>query len=178
MRYAGIIYDDTTAGPGLCLSFYVQGCPIQCEGCHNPHTWNFDGGYEFTPQVLDKIIEGINAQGVQRNFCVLGGEPLAPQNLFLTRLVVSTVRDKYPDIQIWLWSGYEMEQIMNDIEDPHMTQILSKVTGLVTGPFILAERDITLPMRGSRNQKIFIFDKKNNLWYNKENKIERFELNG
>ena len=177
MRYAGIIYDDTTAGPGLCLSFYTQGCPIHCEGCHNPQTWDFEGGYEFTPQVMDNIINGICAQGVQRDLCILGGEPLAAQNLFLTALVVSTVRAKYPDIKIWIWSGYEMEQLLKS-NNPHMRTILTSITGLVTGPFILAQRDITLPMRGSRNQKIFIFDKKNNLWYNKENGLEEYRLNG
>ena len=55
MRYAGIIYDDTAAAPGLCLSFYTQGCPIHCEGCHNPETWAEEGGYEFTTDTMDTI---------------------------------------------------------------------------------------------------------------------------
>lgn len=175
MRYAGIIYDDTTAGPGLCLSFYVQGCPIHCEGCHNPHTWDFEGGYEFTAHTMNQILKGLTAQGVQRDLCILGGEPLAPQNLFLTTLVISTVRDKLPDVRIWLWTGYSFKQLLES-SDPHMKTILTSINGLVTEPFILKERDITLPMRGSRNQKIFIFDKKNNLWYNQENEYEEFRI--
>lgn len=71
-----------------------------------------------------------------------------------------------------------MEQLLENKEDPHLQQILAKINGMVTGPFIIEQRDITLPMRGSKNQKIFIFDKKNNLWYNKENELEEYKLNG
>lgn len=124
---------------------------------------------------MNKIIDNISAQNIQRNFCVLGGEPLASENIFLTTLVVSNVREKYPDIQIWIWTGYEMEQLL-EFNNPHLKTIFNLITGLVTGPFIFSQRDITLPMRGSRNQKIFIFDKKNNLCYNKENETEEYQL--
>ena len=91
MRYAGIRYDDTTAAPGLCLTFFTQGCPIHCPGCHNPQTWDPDGGHEFTPEVLNRIVDGIVANGVMRNLCIMGGEPFAPYNVFLTHLVFKTV---------------------------------------------------------------------------------------
>ena len=70
-----------------------------------------------------------------------------------------------------------MEHLLKN-RSSHMSTILKQIDGLVTEPFILAQRDITLPMRGSRNQKIMIFDRKNNLWYNLYNKDERYELNG
>lgn len=178
MRYAGIIYDDTAAAPGLCLSFYVQGCPIHCHGCHNPETWDEGGGLEFTGQTIDNIISGINKNNITRSFAILGGEPLAPYNIFLTAMVISTVREHYPRIPIWVWTGYTMEEIMQNTSSSHMRLILSKADVLVTGPFILEERDITLKWRGSRNQKVYKLDKKQNLWFNIEKEEEQFKLNG
>jgi len=56
MRYAGIIYNDVCAAPGVCLSFFTQGCPIHCDGCHNKHTWSFTAGREFTEKTMDSIL--------------------------------------------------------------------------------------------------------------------------
>jgi anaerobic ribonucleoside-triphosphate reductase activating protein len=172
MRYAGIIYDDTAAAPGLCLSFYTQGCDQHCPGCHNPETWDFDGGHEFTAQTIDNIISGIKRNGLTRNFAVLGGEPLAPNNLFLTAMVVQTVRQAYPQIKIWIWSGYEMYEIMNAKSQPHLKLILQNIDTLVTGPYIQHLRDITLPYRGSSNQEVWTLDHDKNIWYNMYDKYE------
>ncbi len=170
MRYAGIIYDDTAAAPGLCLSFYTQGCPIQCPGCHNPGTWDPDGGHEFTAQTMDSILEGIKKNGIIRNFAILGGEPFAPFNQFLTAMVLQTVRQAYPAIQIWAWSGYTMEQLMDyAATHPHLALCIRNCDVIVAGPYEANKRDITLPYRGSTNQIIWYFDKKENIWYNKEN---------
>ena len=166
MRYAGIIYDDTAAAPGLCLSFYVQGCDIHCPGCHNPCTWDFDGGYEFTAETLDHIIAGIKKNNILRNFSVLGGEPLAKPNLFLTAMVIQEVRNAYPGIKIWLWSGYDMDTIMSNKNSPHLRLILQNINALVTGPFVQELRDITLPYRGSSNQEVWMLDHEKNIWYN------------
>ena len=68
MKYAGIIKNDVSAGNGVCVTFFVQGCPIRCPGCHNPETWDFDGGKKFTPNTINEIIDALNANGVQRNF--------------------------------------------------------------------------------------------------------------
>jgi anaerobic ribonucleoside-triphosphate reductase activating protein len=76
MRYAGIIKNDIAAGEGVNLTFFVQGCPFHCEGCHNPQTWAFDGGKEFTNDTLIEIINGLRANGVHRNLSIMGGEPL------------------------------------------------------------------------------------------------------
>lgn len=177
MRYAGIIYDDTAAAPGLCLSFYTQGCPLRCEGCHNPQTWDEEGGYEFTPETLEKIIKGISKNGVTRSFAVLGGEPLSPRNTFLTAMVVSTVRDRFPTTPIWVWSGYTMEEIAA-MGSPHLKTVLANTDALVTGPFVQELRDISLPYVGSSNQKVFLFDHEKKVWYNKENEEEEYKLNG
>ena len=92
MRYAGIIKNDVAAGEGVCVTFFAQGCDKHCFGCHNPETWDFDGGYEFTADTLDRIIKALKDNGVQRNFCIMGGEPLHPQNLFLTDLLITEVK--------------------------------------------------------------------------------------
>ena len=153
MRYAGIIKNDVAAGKGVCVTFFVQGCSQHCPGCHNPQTWDFNGGYEFTQDTMDNIIKALNANGVQRNFCVMGGEPLHPDNLFLTNLVISEVRKKYPDIKIYVWTGYLYEDLLAK-QEKLLQNIFSNIDVLIDGPFIKEQRDITLPMRGSKNQRI------------------------
>lgn len=155
MKYAGIIKNDFAAAPGVCLTFFVQGCPIKCPGCQNPETWDFDGGKEFNTEVLDKIEEGILANGLQRTLCIMGGEPLCQENLFLTTMVITEMKKRIPDLKIWIWSGYDYEIIQKEINsNPKIEYILNEVNGLVTGPYIESLKDITLPMRGSSNQKI------------------------
>lgn len=153
MRYAGIIKNDVAAGQGVCVTFFVQGCDTHCPGCHNPQTWDFDGGYEFTQDTMNKIIEALHANGVQRNFCIMGGEPLHPCNQFLTNLVIEEVRKKYPNIKIYLWTGYLYEDLLVK-QEKILQNILQNIDVLVDGPYIKEERDITLAMRGSKNQRI------------------------
>jgi anaerobic ribonucleoside-triphosphate reductase activating protein len=64
MRYAGIIKNDISAAPGVCVSFFTQGCPFKYVGRHNPQTWDFNGGYEFTQDTMDRIIAALHANGV------------------------------------------------------------------------------------------------------------------
>lgn len=64
MRYSGIIFNDISAAPGLCVTLFTQGCPHRCPGCHNPETWSFDGGKEFTLDTMEEIINGLKAQGI------------------------------------------------------------------------------------------------------------------
>ena len=155
MKYAGIIKNDFAAAPGVCLTFFVQGCPIKCPGCQNPETWDFDGGKEFNTEVLDKIEEGILANGLQRTLCIMGGEPLCQENLFLTTMIVTEMKKRIPDLKIWIWSGYDYEVIQKEItSNPKLEYILNEINGLVAGPYIESLKDITLPMRGSSNQEI------------------------
>lgn len=64
MRYAGLIKNDVSAGAGVCVSFFTQGCPIKCYGCHNPEAQDFEGGMEFTNEILDEIISSLTANGI------------------------------------------------------------------------------------------------------------------
>lgn len=157
MRWAGIIKNDVAAGPGVCVSVFVQGCPIQCPGCHNKETWTFDGGKEFTADDLNMIIDALQANGVHRNLCIMGGEPLCQENSFLTLLIIKTVKEKLPDTKIYIWTGYMLEQLEAQ-HDNRIQQIFELSDCLIDGPYLAKERDITLPMRGSRNQRIIPLD--------------------
>lgn len=160
MRYSGLILNDITAAPGLCVSFFTQGCPHHCPGCHNPGTWAFDGGKEFTNDTLHKILEGLTAQGIKRNLCIMGGEPLCEANAFLVNLILQEVKHKLPEVKIYIWSGYTYEELLR-FGDPHVKSCLEIADVLIDGPYIEAERDLTLEMRGSRNQRIIDLHKKN-----------------
>ena len=84
---------------------------------------------------------------------MLGGEPLCMENAFLSYFVVSSVRNSYPDIKIYIWSGGLYEDLLNS-SSPFVKKTLELADYLIEGPFIQEERDITLKMRGSRNQRI------------------------
>ena len=155
MRYAGLNKNDFSAAPGVSVTFYTQGCPHHCPGCHNPETWNFEGGKEFTPEVIDEILEALTANNIMRSLAIQGGEPLCVENEFLTLLIVKAVKEKFPDIKIYIWTGYYFNSLPNT---PYIKQILELTDCLIDGPYIQDERDITLPMRGSRNQNIIYFD--------------------
>ena len=153
MRYAGIIPNDLSAAPGVCVTFFTQGCPHHCPGCHNPETWDYEGGKEFEGNTIEKIEQYLTANGIHRDLCIMGGEPLCPDNQFLTLLICNTIKDKLPDTKIYIWTGYTLEELNKD-SNTRISQILEKTDAIIDGPYIAAERDITLPMRGSRNQRI------------------------
>ena len=159
MRYSGLIENDIAAAPGLCVSFFVQGCPHHCPGCHNPETWGFDGGQEFSNDTLERIISALTAQGIRRDLCIMGGEPLCDENAFLTYLVISEVKKRIPDIKIYIWSGYTYEELEKR-SHPQVKLALELADVLIDGPYVAAERDLTLPMRGSRNQRIIDLSEK------------------
>ena len=153
MRYAGIIPNDLSAAPGVCVTFFTQGCPHHCPGCHNPETWDYDGGNELEGNTIERIEQYLTANGIHRDLCIMGGEPLCPDNQFLTLLICNTIKDKLPDTKIYIWTGYTLEELNKDT-NTRISQILEKTDAIIDGPYIAAERDITLPMRGSRNQRI------------------------
>ncbi len=152
-RYAGLITNDFANGTGTCVSFWTQGCPHHCEGCHNPETWDFNGGIKLPTDIRGQIIKAICANDITRNFSILGGEPLCDENLEEVDKIVTAVRIAFPQIKIFIWTGYTLEQLQekNDLKINH---ILSQIDVLIDGPYIEAERDITLELRGSKNQRI------------------------
>jgi anaerobic ribonucleoside-triphosphate reductase activating protein len=153
MKYSGIIFNDISAAPGLCVTLFTQGCPHRCPGCHNPETWSFEGGKDFTLDTMEEIINGLKAQGIQRNFCVMGGEPLCEENALLTYTSISRVKMDLPETKIYVWTGYTLEELKQS-NNLYIQECLKIIDVLIDGPYIESERDITLPMRGSRNQRI------------------------
>lgn len=157
MRYAGILENDFVNGQGVCVSFWCQGCPLHCPGCHNPQTWSFEGGLEATEDnIISHILDALKANGIQRNLSILGGEPMCEQNIDFINLLLYWVKKTYPNIKIYLWSGYTLKQLQEMSKSNNEIRfVLDKIDMLAAGPFIFAERDITLPFVGSRNQKVY-----------------------
>lgn len=160
-RYSAIIPNDVVNGRGVCVSFFVQGCPHHCPGCFNKETWDFSGGIPYTPEIKWEIIKAISANNITRNFSILGGEPLAPQNIDMVWEVVDAVRHAYPNIEIILWTGYTYDELMTRSNE-NLLHILNTIDVLVDGPFIEEQKDLSLRLRGSRNQHIHV--RKHNYW--------------
>jgi anaerobic ribonucleoside-triphosphate reductase activating protein len=158
MRYAGLIKNDFSAAPGVSVSFYTQGCPHHCPGCHNPETWDYDGGQEFTYDTINEILAALTNNNIMRSLCILGGEPLCKENEFLTHLVITSVKEQLPNVKVYIWTGYTYDELKSN-HSPHLENILKNTDCLIAGPYIESERDITLKMRGSRNQEIIYLDK-------------------
>lgn len=153
MKYSGIIFNDISAAPGLCVTLFTQGCPHRCPGCHNPETWDFNGGKEFTEETMEEIIKGLKAQGIKRDFCVMGGEPLCEENAYFTFTTIWRVKFDLPDTKVYIWTGYTFDELLKS-DNVYIKEILKYADFIIDGPYIESERDVTLNMRGSRNQKI------------------------
>lgn len=153
MQYANLKLNDIANVAGISVSFFVQGCPHHCPHCFNPETWDFNGGKEFTTDVLNRILNGLNENGIHRSLCILGGEPLCPENQFLTRLVIEEVKKKNPFTPIYIWTGYIFEELLEQ-PSAHLKAILEQTDFLIDGPFIQELKDNNLKMRGSSNQRI------------------------
>lgn len=159
MRIAGIDYNDTAAAPGISLTVYVSGCEHRCPGCHNPEAWDFNYGEEIETEnellFYNKIIDNLTKNNIQRNLCIMGGEPLHPRNRADVYALISYVKNYNPEIEIWIWTGYIYEDLLLEAEkDRAIELILHEADVLVDGPYIQEQRDITLKARGSHNQRI------------------------
>lgn len=153
IRVAGINGNDFVNGEGVSVSLFLQGCPFHCQGCHNPETWDPNGGNIWDwNNLISHIIELISANGIQRNLSILGGEPLDTYDKRnFIKLLLKVVKIKFPNIKICLWTGYTYDKLIKII---NIGDILKNIDYLIEGPFKIEERDITLKWRGSRNQNI------------------------
>ena len=153
IRIAGINENDFVNGKGVSVSLFLQGCPFHCKGCHNPETWNPDGGEIWDwNELINHILELITANGIQRNLSILGGEPLDTYDKRdFIRLLIKVVKSRFPDIKICIWTGYTYDQLIEIVD---AGEILANIDYLIEGLFILEQRDVTLKWRGSRNQNI------------------------
>ena len=144
IKVAGIQYETMTDGPGFRTSIYCQGCGHHCPGCHNPQTWDFNGGKEYTVEELFNIIEADEFSDVTFS----GGDPMFQVEAFTE--LAQKVKNK-TNKTIWCYSGYTYEEI---IESPRMSLILPFLDVLVDGRFMIDKRNTDLRFRGSENQRI------------------------
>lgn len=152
-KIAGIYWDDTAAAPGISLSVYFSGCHFHCPGCHNPETWDFNYGQDFSFETIKEIIDKLNKNGVQRSLSILGGEPLCDENLIPVQTLIDWCKQAYPDLVIYIWTGYTLEELKAR-KLSIIDHILSQITCLIDGRFEIDKRDTTLPLCGSSNQRI------------------------
>jgi anaerobic ribonucleoside-triphosphate reductase activating protein len=145
LNLSGIAGDSIVDGPGIRTTFFSQGCPHHCPGCHNPETWSFQGG---TPMEETELLEIVETNPLCRGVTFSGGEPFSQAQGFakLGRLL------KEKGYEVASYSGYTFEELLEGTED--QKDLLSVLDVLIDGPFLLAERSLELNFRGSRNQRV------------------------
>lgn len=146
MRYGKINTVDVANGPGVRVSLFVSGCRNRCKGCFNPETWNFNYGKPFMVRAYTEIIDALAPEYIS-GLSILGGDPFEPENIEVITALCYGVKQFYPGKTIWIYTGYLYE----DFKD---REIMDYIDVLVDGPFIEAQKDLSLAFRGSRNQRI------------------------
>lgn len=155
MKIGGIITNDLANGPGIRVSVFVSGCPHHCEGCHNMELWDFEVGTDFSDAIINKIIAELQKDGIKRDLSILGGEPLAPQNIKEVIYLCAKIREKIPNINIWLWTGYDLENSLKSENKYFICEIIPLVDAIVDGPFLKDFKVGKHLWRGSSNQRIW-----------------------
>jgi anaerobic ribonucleoside-triphosphate reductase activating protein len=157
MNYGQVFYADTANGIGARISLFVSGCTHHCPGCFNEETWDFNFGDPFTREVEDDIIEHLRPSYID-GLSLLGGEPMEAQNQRALLPFLERLKQEVPRATIWIYSGYTFEELLDTENRRCHTEatrrILELADILVDGKFILAEKDVKLRFRGSRNQRI------------------------
>lgn len=155
MNYAELKLYDVANGPGIRISLFVSGCTRGCKECFNKEAWDFNFGKPFTDDVIDEIIEYLRPDYVE-GLTLLGGEPFEHSNQQGLLPLLRKVRDCYPDLSIWCFSGYDFEEdIMGRMykEWPETKEMLSYIDILVDGRFMVELKDLRLKFKGSSNQR-------------------------
>lgn len=152
MNYTGIINCTVADGLGFRTSLYVSGCKHCCEGCHNPETWDFHAGKPFTEEIEKILFDRIESPHI-KGLTLSGGDPIYSVEEIVPLL--KRFREKFGKTKdIWVYTGFTMDELKG-LKNPLIFDLLDLVDVVVDGPFILSKRDITLPFRGSENQKIW-----------------------
>ena len=156
MHYGEIKNCDIANGEGVRVTLFVSGCTNRCEGCFQPQTWDFCYGNPFTKEVEDKIIKMLEPSYID-GLTLLGGEPFEPENQRALLPFVKRVKEIYPQKNIWAFSGFTIEKLLEDEPHPRCEvtdELLSLIDVLVDGKFVLEKKNIRLKFRGSENQRV------------------------
>lgn len=148
MNYHKIEKYSIANGTGIRCVLWCSGCLVHCKGCQNPHTWCFDGGMPFDKVAMQELCEALDKPYIQ-GLTLSGGNPM--DNIPEVLHICCTVKEKFPNKDIWLYSGYTFEQLQ---QSEIAMRVLEYVDVLVDGPYIEEQRDITLHWRGSKNQRV------------------------
>lgn len=161
MRYASMRSMDISNGEGVGVSLFVQGCHFHCKNCFNQDTWDFSGGKEWNREIENEFMKLVNRPYIKR-VSLLGGEPLADENVLDIMRLINRIKTECPDKKIWCYTGYTWEQ-MFPIVNPYLNLTQTEMTRqnavkncdiLVDGRFVEEEKDLSLEFRGSKNQRI------------------------
>jgi len=147
MRYNLIRKMDISNGPGVRVSIFMQGCAFHCKNCFNPETWNFEGGQEFNENTINEVLNLCEENHI-KGLSILGGEPMHPNNIDGTTKLAKAFKEKYPNKNLWVWSGFRFDNELKDKE------VLNYIDVLVDGQYVDELHDFTLKWRGSSNQRV------------------------
>lgn len=157
MKYADYYDCDICNGNSVGMSLFVSGCPFHCKDCFNPEAWDYDYGKEWTDEVEENFLKKVGRDYIKR-VTFVGGSPLCDNNIEAVYDLVQKIRNIYPNKQIWIYTGYVFEDIINNKfytkEEGLRKIILNDIDVLVDGPFECDKRDLSLAFRGSSNQRI------------------------
>lgn len=147
MKYCQLLKDCISDGPGVRVSIYFSGCNLHCKGCHNAAAWDFNYGQLFTQNIIEEIKNALSNKYIS-GLTIAGGEPLQQDKRKFYKFV-KEIKKEFPDKTIWLYTGYEWDQIKK-------FKVLKFIDVAVVGPFVLEKRDISCnnKWRGSTNQRI------------------------
>lgn len=145
IRIAGVVRESIVDGPGIRFVVFCQGCPHHCEGCHNPDTHDFDGGYDCQ---IEKIVAAVEANSLLDGVTFSGGEPFCQPEAFYNL----GIELKKRNLNLMAYSGYTYEELVS-MNNEAVDKLLSILDLLVDGRYVKEERDLTLLFRGSRNQR-------------------------
>ena len=147
MNISGISHPDVNNGLGLRVTIWVSGCIHHCKGCHNPETWDFNHGKEFTDDDKQIVFEQLEKPYI-KGVTFSGGDPLCSYKDVLE--LAREIKEKYPSKDIWIFTGFKFEKVAE-----HFGDILKYVDYIVDGKFEIDKRDVSLAFRGSKNQNIW-----------------------
>lgn len=151
MYYNKIREMDISDGTGIRVSLFVQGCEFHCKGCFNPETWNFESGKEFTTETLDVLLKLCDKKYI-KGLSILGGEPMHPKNRETVVDIMRAFKFKFPNKDIWMWTGYTLENLLAENDDD-VKSMLIYLDYLIDGQFVEEKKNLNLKWAGSENQR-------------------------